>query len=154
MKKFMCYLGIVFLLILIAIPPILRNVDLTGEEEKKTEVQKMIVESITCSKDDSIIVYTYTNSDFKWLRITYNNSVEFKETDLEYKFFPLVHTQEHIISNENIVGDKVFTIDTVKIEELSEEEKANLSEYTKEYANMKMLLESNNYVCKETKMEN
>ena len=154
MKKFMCYLGIFLLIIIIITPPVLRKVYQNKEQEETKIVEKIIVKSISCKKEDSIVMYTYTNDKLGYFRITYNNNLELTEDTFIGKYFTKVHQIENKTESETIKENEVYTIDTVKIINLTLEEQTNLEEYTKSYDEMKTLLESNEFVCEETKMEN
>ncbi len=72
MNKFLCGLGIFFLIVLIALPPTLRIfVPKVDEEEEKNE--KLIIKSLSCDGKEFLTRTRYENDEVKSIVIKRNN---------------------------------------------------------------------------------
>ena len=75
MKNFLCYLGIIVLIVLIALPPVLR-LTLKAEGEEEEEEVHVVRKTLSCDSDSYLTRTSYENDEVKSVTI---KKIEVKE---------------------------------------------------------------------------
>ena len=140
MKKILCYLGILFLLFLILLPPILR----INLPDKKNEEKKVLLESITlsCENQEFVANTNYFGENIKMIVLKrffkdqYVESIELKEIFDQLK-------EKTSVNYTKTDDGEVIQIDF----SVSEQKNLNMNILTGKIDDLKIFYEKNNLVC-------
>ena len=145
MKKILCYLGILFLLFLLFLPPALR----IFLKDKETIVEEPVVKNIlVCKNDDFITTTRYEGVDIKKIAIKRN-----KEQDLEEGAEMVYDTNldkiiDNIKSDPTLIYEETDEFKMITIDfEVSNHKELDLSLITKPINDQKAYYEAENLTC-------
>lgn len=143
MNKFLCYIAIVVLIILIAIPPLTR---IFYKEKEVLEVVRDTYTLLTCKKESYIINESYKNDDPLSIKFTIPLKVE--EVELEKGDFELTLENElKNIVNSTQDGEKQELSYVLQYQNFDSSKLNGFSKYRLSLDNQIIYYEENGYNC-------
>lgn len=146
MKKFLCYVAIFLLILVIAIPPLTR---IFYKEKQEEEVVRDIYTLVTCTKDSYIINESYKNDEalsIKFTRSLLDDKLNEYSDDYAIEFTLDNELKNLTTTNEDNENEKISyllefrKVDSSKLEKLANY-RLSLDEQIKYY-------EQDDYACK------
>lgn len=150
MKKFFCYIALVLLVGVIAVPPLLR-VFYKEDDDKVKVVDKY--ELLTCTKDSYSIASSYKNQEplnikFKYLVDDPNLIEDNSQYALEYKLYSVLPNLETAQKEETTNNDNAKMISYyINYDEVNQSALTELSEYRLNLQEQKNYYLVRGYTC-------
>lgn len=142
MKNLLCYLGIMFALFLIALPPVLRITLPDKEEEKKMVVETSI---LLCTNDKYMISTNYENESVRLImikKLLSDDREDLEDSELD-KLYDSLKTDDEI--TYSVVDDG--EIAKIDFKTSNHENLTTLSSLTNTMKNQQAYYQKNDLIC-------